>query len=61
MLLNLSKDGLIMSKDNFGVSHSLSYDSLNSSKGLGCSHEIANIDQDGKKILSSDMNRCHWW
>ena len=62
MLLNLSKDGGIMSKDSFGVSHPLGHGSLcNSSKGLGCNCEIADNGHDGKKILSSDVDRCHWW
>ena len=61
MLLNLSKDGGILSKNNFDVSHPLSHGSLCSSKGLGCNREIADSGHDGKKILSSDVDRCHWW
>ena len=60
MLLNLSKDGGILSKDGFGANHPLGHGSLRSSKGLGCNREIANKDHDGKKILSSDVDRCHW-
>ena len=61
MLLNLSKDGGILSKDSFDVSHSLNHGSLCSSKGLGCNREIANSSHDGKNILTRDMDRCHWW
>ena len=61
MLLNLIKDEGILSKDGFGVSHSLSHGSLCSSKGLGCDREIVDNGHDGKKILSSDVDRCHWW
>ena len=61
MLLNLNKDGCIMSKDSFGASYSLGHGSLCSSEGLGCSHEIVDNGHDGKKILSSDLNRCHCW
>ena len=35
MLLNLSEDGGILSKDGFGASHTLGYGSLCSRKGLG--------------------------
>ena len=59
MLLNLSKDGDILSKDIFGVSHPLGHGSLCNSKGLGCDHKIADSGHDGKKILSSDVDRCH--
>ena len=59
MLLNLSKDGSILNKDSFGVSHPLGHDSLCSNKGVGCNREIANNGHDGKKILRSDVNRCH--
>ena len=41
MLLNLSKDGGILIKDGFSVSHSLGHGSLFSSKGLGCNREDA--------------------
>ena len=61
MLLNLSNDGSILSKDGFGASHSLGYGSLCNSKGLGCNRKIAISGHDGKKILSSDVDRCHWW
>ena len=61
MLLGLSNDGCIMSKDNFGVSHLLGHGSLCNNKGLGCNRKITDNDHDGKKILSSDVNRCHWW
>ena len=61
MLLNLSKDGCILSKDNVSVSHPLGHGSLCSSEGLGCNRKIADNGYDGKKILSSDVNRCHWW
>ena len=60
MLLNLSKDGYILNKDNFGASHPLGHGSLCSSEGLGCNCKIAENNHDGKKILSSDVNRCHW-
>ena len=59
MLLNLSKDGSILSKDSFGASHPLGHGC--SSKGLGCNRKIADNDYDGKKILSSDVDRCHWF
>ena len=59
MLLNLSKDGGILSKDDFGVSHLLDHGTLCSSKGLGYNREIADNNHDGKKILSSDVDRCH--
>ena len=66
MLLNLSKDGCmlskdncILSKDNFNVSHPLSQGSLCSSEGLGCRRKIEDNGNDGKKIPSSDVNRCH--
>ena len=59
MLLNLSKDGDILSKDSFGVSRLLGHGNLCSSKGLGCNREIADSGHDGKKILSSDVDRCH--
>ena len=61
MLLNLSKDSGILSKDGFGASHPLGHCSMCNSKGLGCNHEIADNGNDGKKILSSDVDRCHWW
>ena len=61
MLLSLSKDGCIMSKDSFDVSHPLGHGSLCNSEGLGCNRKIANIGHDGKKILSSDVNKCHCW
>ena len=61
MLLNLSKDGDILSKDGFGSSHPLSHGTLCSSKGLGCNREITDNGHDGNKILSSDVDRCHWW
>ena len=57
MLLNLSKDGSILSKDSFDASHPLNHGSLCSSKGLGCNREIVDNGHDGKKNLSSD--RCH--
>ena len=57
MLLNLSKDSGILSKDDFVASHPFGH----GSKGLGCNCEIADNDHDGKKILSSDVDRCHWW
>ena len=57
MLLNLSKDGGILSKDSFSASHPLGHGSLCSNKGLGCNHEIADSGHDGKKILSSDVDR----
>ena len=59
MLLNLSKDSGILSKNNFGVSHPFSHGSLCSSKGLRCNHDIVDNGHDGKKILSSDVDRCH--
>ena len=59
MLLNLNQDGSILSKNNFGASHPLGHGSLCSSKGLGCNREIADNVHDGKKILSSDVDRCH--
>ena len=59
MLLNLSKDGSILSKDGFNASHLLNHDSLCSSKGLKCNREIEVSSHDGKKILSSDVDRCH--
>ena len=61
MLLNLSKDGGILSKDIFGASHLLGHGSLCSSKGQGCNHKITDNGHDGKKILSNDVDRCHWW
>ena len=68
MLLNLSKDGCslskgrcILSKDNFGASHPFGHGSLCTSEGLGCSRKISDSGHDGKKILSNDVNRCHWW
>ena len=62
MLLNLSKDGSIMSKDSFGTSHQpLDHGSLCNSKGLGCNREIVDCGHDGNKIMSSDVNRFHWW
>ena len=61
MLLNLSKDGCILSKDGFGACRPLGHGSLCSSEGLRCNYEIADNGHDGKKILSSDVNRCHWW
>ena len=60
MFFNLSKDGYIMSKDGFDASHPLGHGSLCSSKGLGCNREIAGSGHDCKKILSSDVDRCHW-
>ena len=60
MLLNLSKDDDILSKESFGVSHLLGHGSLCIGKGLGCNREIIDIGHDGKKILSSDVDRCHW-
>ena len=59
MLLKLSKDGCILSNDSFNVSHPLCHGILCSSEGLGCYRKIADKDHDGKKILSSDVNRCH--
>ena len=61
MLLKLSKDGGILSKDGFSASHPLSHGNLCNSKGLGCNREIADSGHDGKKILISDVDRCHWW
>ena len=61
MLLNLSKDGDILGKDSFGVSYLLGHGSLCSSKGLGCDRKIADNSHDGKKILSIDVDGCHWW
>ena len=61
MFLNLSNDGGILSKDGFGASHSLSHGSLCNNKGLGCNREFTVSDHDGKKILSNDVDRCHWW
>ena len=58
MLLNLSKDDGILSKDSFDASHLLSHGSLCSSKGLGCNLEIADNNHDSKKILSSDVDKC---
>ena len=48
-----------MSKDNFNASHPLSHGSLCSKEGLECNRKIAGSGHDGKKILSSDVNRCH--
>ena len=59
--MNLEKDGGILNKDSFGASHPLCHGSLCNSKGLGCNREIEDSDLDGKKILSSDVYRCHWW
>ena len=59
MFQNLSKDGYILGKDNFGVSHPLGHGSLCNSEGLGCNRKIEDSGHDGKKILSSDVNRCH--
>ena len=59
MLLNLSKDDDILSKDSFGVSHPLDHGSLCIHKGLGCNRKIIDSAHDGKKILSSDVDRCH--
>ena len=59
MLLNLSKDGSILSKDGFNASHPLDHGSLCSSKRLKCNREIAVSSHDGKKILISDVDRCH--
>ena len=59
MLFNLSKDGCILSKDNFDVSHPLDHGSLYRSEGLGCNRKIAYSGHDYKKILSSDVNICH--
>ena len=61
MLLNPSKDGSIHNKDDFNGSHPLGHGSLCSSKGLGCNREMADFSHDGKKILSSDVDRSHWW
>ena len=61
MLLNLSKDGCILSKDDFGASHLLGHGSLCNSKGLRYNCEIVDNGHDGKEILSSDVGRCHWW
>ena len=55
----LSKDNCILSKYSFGASHPLDHGSLCSSEGLGSSRKIADSGHDGKKILSSDVNRCH--
>ena len=60
MLLNLSKDSCILSKESFGASHPLSHDSLCSSEGLGCSRKITENGHDGKKILGGEVNKCHW-
>ena len=60
MLLNLSKDGGILNKGGFGMSHSLGHGNLCNNKGLGCNRKIANNGHDGKKILSSDVDRWHW-
>ena len=40
MLLNLRRDGGILTKDNFGESHLLGHGSLCSSKGLGSDCEL---------------------
>ena len=61
MLLNPSKNGGILSKDSFDASHPLDHGSLCSSKGLGCNCKIVDNGHDGKKILSNDVDRCHWW
>ena len=61
MLLNLRKDGGILSKDSFCANHPLGHGSLYSSKGLGCNRESVDSGHDGKKILNSDVDRCHWW
>ena len=60
MLLNLSNDGSILSKDGFSASHQLGHGNLCISKGLGCNGEIMDNDHDCKKILSGDVDRCHW-
>ena len=44
-----------------GTCHSLSHGSLCSIKGLGCNRKIADNGHDLKKILSNDVDRCHWW
>ena len=59
MLQNLGKDGCILSKDSLGASHPLDHGSLCSSEGLGCNRKITDNGHDCKKILSSDVNRCH--
>ena len=61
MLLNLIKDGGSLSKDSFSASHPLGDGSFYNIKGLGCNRKIADSGHDGKKILSSDVDRCHWW
>ena len=61
MFLNLSKDGGILSKGGFCTSHLLGHGRLCNRKGLGCNFKIADSGHDGKKILSSDVDRCHWW
>ena len=61
MLVNLSKDDCIMSKDSFDAIHPLDHGSLYSREGLGCNRKNADNDHDGKKIQSSDVNRCHYW
>ena len=60
MLLNLSKDGCIMSKESFGASHPLGHDNLCNNEGLRCSNKIMDNGHDGKKILGDDVNKCHW-
>ena len=60
MLLNLNKDSGILSKESFSASHLLGHGSLRSSKRLGCNREITDNSHDGKKILSNDVDKCHW-
>ena len=59
MLLNLSKDGCILSKESSGAIHPLGHGILCSSEGLGGSRKITDNDHDSKKILGDDVNRCH--
>ena len=60
MFLNLSKDGGILNKDGYGANHPPGHGILCGSKGLRCNREIMDSGHDGKKILSSDVDRCHW-
>ena len=61
MLLNVSKDGCIMSKDSFGASHPFGHGNLCTSEALECNRKITDNSHDGKKILISDLNRCRYW
>ena len=60
VLLNLRKNGCILSKESFGASHSLRHGSLYSREGLGGRRKITDISHDGKKILGGHVNRFHW-